>query len=311
MICKQIIERLINYLIIYSDLVIPDEELFQDDKTPGLKKSLRQEQKLRAQEPSKCFIALENISKVQDPIRKRNRVRTPEERKHPLIKAKIKRQKELGIIPEREMQSLTDQIAAGKKVLKSKQKEMVFDKDLWADDDVVVSQENPELDSMWVTKNLKQYHLKNLGDDKVKVPQITYEKRSQLKTIDPIAGTSYNPNKEDYESLINSVVSKEEAFMKNSEKLNRSLKPLYQKFSKSEMKRQRRTEMREGFPTSGAPEKDNDEQPSDDEYKTVNPPVRNKKKDLKQRRKQKEFRLRKAQKDLEKSEMKKLKDLGM
>ncbi|KAL7018488.1 hypothetical protein ACKWTF_010775 [Chironomus riparius] len=287
-----------------------DAELFKVDKTPNLRTtSARLEKKLRAQEPSKCFISLENNSKVQDPITKRNRVRTLEERKHPLLKAKIKRNKELGIIPERKLQSMTDRIAASKKVIVTKEKEIDFQKDLW-DGEEEGMKENPELASSWVNKDLKQYHLKNLGIDTVKVPQITYERRSQLKAIDVLPGTSYNPNKEDYDSLIGAVVEKEAAHMKQSEKLNRSLKAVYQKTTKSELKRRKRTEMREGFPTNG-PIRDDDEQPSGDEYKTTNPPVRNRKKDLMKRRKQKEHRLRMAQAEKDKTELKKIKDLGM
>ncbi|KAL7018486.1 hypothetical protein ACKWTF_010775 [Chironomus riparius] len=296
--------------IAHRNIEKTDAELFKVDKTPNLRTtSARLEKKLRAQEPSKCFISLENNSKVQDPITKRNRVRTLEERKHPLLKAKIKRNKELGIIPERKLQSMTDRIAASKKVIVTKEKEIDFQKDLW-DGEEEGMKENPELASSWVNKDLKQYHLKNLGIDTVKVPQITYERRSQLKAIDVLPGTSYNPNKEDYDSLIGAVVEKEAAHMKQSEKLNRSLKAVYQKTTKSELKRRKRTEMREGFPTNG-PIRDDDEQPSGDEYKTTNPPVRNRKKDLMKRRKQKEHRLRMAQAEKDKTELKKIKDLGM
>lgn len=288
-----------------------DEELFIIDKDPKEKTfSLRQEKKLRAQQPSKCFISLENNSKIEDPIRKRNRVRTAEERKHPLLKAKIQRNKELGIIPERQLQSIKDRINASKKIPKTKEKNVDFKRDLWNEEDEGLK-ENPELQSMWVNDNLKQYHLKNLGIDKVKVPQITHEKRSQLKSIDVIPGTSYNPSKADFENLINTVVEKEEDFLKKSAKLNRSLKPIYQKTSKSEVKRRRRAEMREGFPTNDNKDVEDDSEVTDNEYKTTNPPVRNKKKDLKKRRKQKEHRLRMAQAELEKNELKKIKDLGM
>jgi hypothetical protein len=215
----------------------------------------------------------------------------------------------LGIIPERELQSATDRIAASKKILTTKVKEIDFQKDLW-DGEEEGMKENPELASTWVNKNLKQYHLKNMGIDKVKVPQITYEKRSQLKAIDVLPGTSYNPNKEDYENLIGAVVEKEEAHIKQSAKLNRSLKAVYQKTTKSELKRRKRTEMREGFPTNGAVV-DDDSEPSGDEYKTTNAPVRNRKKDLQKRRKQKEHRLRMAQAEKDKNELKKLKDLGL
>lgn len=296
-------------MISYRNEVLPDEKLFVDtvaEAEVSKKLTLRQQQKLKAQEPSKAFIALENTSRVKDPISKRNRVRTPYERKHPALKAKIERNKELGIIPHRELQSMTDRIAAGKKVKVSKEEKIDFAKDLWADEDNT----NKELNSQWISKDLKTYTLKNMGDDKVKVPQISHVKRSKLKAIESIPGTSYNPHKEDYEKLVNEIVEKEEAVMKKNAKLTRSLKPLYQKFTKSELKRQRREEMRQGFPINSEDEKEGDDV-SDTEYSALNPPVRNKKKDLKQRRKQKEHRKREAEKSLEKQEMKKLKDLGM
>lgn len=261
---------------------------------------------MRAKEPSKCFISLENTSKVQDPIVKRNRVKTPYERKHPALKAKIERNKELGIIPQRELQSLNDRIEAGKKVKQSKVESFNFQKDLWADEEPKV----PILSSEWINENVKLHHMKNTGEDKVKVPQISHERRSKLKAIDAIPGTSYNPHKEDYEKLIENVVEKEEQVIKKQQKLNRALKPLFQKITKSESKRRRREEMRQGFPINSDDENESEEI-SDSEYKPLNPPVRNKKKDLKKRRKQKEHKLREAEKAVEKQELKKLQDLGM
>jgi nucleolar protein 53 len=267
---------------------------------------LREEKKLRAKQPSKCFVSLENTSKVQDPISKRNRVKTPYERKHPAIKAKIERNKELGIIPPRELQSLNDRITAGKKVKQSKEEKFDFQKDLWADE----VPKKVGLNSEWINENVKIHHLKNTGEDIVKVPQISHERRSKLKAVDAIPGTSYNPLKEDYEKLIDTVVEKEVEVIKKQEKLNRALKPLYQKITKSESKRRRREEMRQGFPLNSADENESDEV-SDSEYKPLNPPVRNKKKDLQKRRKQKEHKKREAGKELEKQELKKLNDLGM
>ena len=284
----------------------PDNELFQDEKKPEKALTLRQEKKLRAQRPAKCFVSLENNSKVEDPIRKRNRVKTPYERKHPLTKAKIQRNKELGIIPQRELESLTDRIRAGKKIVKTKTKGIDFAKDIWADDE---EKKIPELESEWVSPLLKQYHLKNTGDDVINVPQITHEKRSQLKAVEkPIAGISYNPNEKDLENLMSTALAKEEAIIKRELKYSRSVKPVYQKITKGEAKRRRREELTEGFPLNSDDEVDHEI--SDTEYKALNAPVRNKKKDLKQRRKQKESRLRNARTTLEKQELKKIKDLG-
>lgn len=284
----------------------PDNELFQDEKEPEKKLTLRQEKKLRAQQPAKCFASLENTSKVEDPIRKRNRVKTPYERKHPLTKAKIQRNKELGIIPQRELQKLNDRINAGKKIATTKTKPIDFARDIWNDDE---DKKIPELESQWVSTTLKQYHLKNTGDDVIKVPKITHERRSQLKSIEkPVAGLSYNPNEKDFENLVSSALEKEEAIIKRELKFSRSVKPVYQKITKGEAKRRRREELTQGFPLNS--EDEIDHEISDGEYAALNPPVRNKKKDLKQRRKQKESRLRNARTTLEKQELKKLKDLG-
>lgn len=280
-----------------------DDELFHEDSKPG-KISVREQKKINAQKPARCFISLENNSKVEDPIRKRNRVKTPYERKHPLTKAKIQRNKELGIIPQGELEKLKDRIAAAAKIAKTKIKEINFAKDIWADETTI-----PELESQWVSSSLKQYHLKNLGDDVIKVPQIAHERRSRIKAIEkPVAGTSYNPKATDLEKLVESAVEKEEAIIKREQKYSKSTKPLYQNITKGEAKRRKREEMTQGFPLNSEDEIDRDI--SDSEYKTVNAPVRNKKKDLKQRRKQKESRLRNARVALEKQEMKKLKDLG-
>lgn len=283
-------------------MAIRDEDLFLEDKKPPA--TVRAAKKLRASQPAKCFASLKNESKVDDPIRKRNQVKTAFERKHPLTKAKILRNEELGIIPQRVVQSMNDRIEAGKRIVKTKAKEVDFARDIWADEKVV-----PELESEWVSKSLKQYHLKNTGDDVIKIPKITHERRSKLKAVEkPIAGSSYNPDQEDLEKLIGTAVEKEEAIIKREQKFNKSLKPLFQLITKSEAKRRRREQMTEGFPINSEDEVDHEL--SDTEYKALNPPVRNKKKDLKQRRKQKESRLRNARTVLEKQELKKIKDLG-
>lgn len=285
-----------------------DNELFHFESKPTKKvvPSVRLEKKLRAQKSAKCFISLENNSKIEDPISKRNRVKTPNERKHPLTKAKIQRNKEQGIIPPGQLESLRDRIRAGNKIASTKSKEIDFAKDIWADN---IGKEIPELESQWVSNTLKQYHLKNLGDDVIKVPKITHEKRSQVVAVEnPTAGISYNPDINDLDALVNDAVEKEGKIIKREQKFNRSLKPLFQTITKGEAKRRRREELTQGFPMNSGDEVDNDL--SDSEYKALNPPVRNKKKDLKQRRKQKDSRLRKARVSLEKQELKKLKDLG-
>ena len=306
-----------------------DDELFTvEKKTPKIIKSARELRKIKAKELAKCFNSLTNESKVKDPIAKRNvPLLTLEERKHPATMAKNKRNKEMGIISDEMKLSLNARIDFGKKIPRAKSATKEFQKDLWSGEDLHAEFNKSE----WMTKKLRKYHLMNSGLPDVNMPEITHERRTQLRAIDePMPGISYNPDVKDYDDLINTVIVKEEAIIKKEQKLNRAIKPLFAKITKAEIKRRKREELTQGFPINGEGKNTQfitiksfiiclffcvivdsiDEDLTDTEYQAINPPVRNKKKDTTQRRKQKESKLRNARQNLEKLEIKKIKDLN-
>lgn len=63
-------------------------------QTPASRQSLR----VREKTTPKCFEILEKRSAVADPLIKRNRVKTPEERRRPLVKKILQQRAENGIL---------------------------------------------------------------------------------------------------------------------------------------------------------------------------------------------------------------------
>ena len=227
---------------------VPLDQIFHDESKPEkLKLTARAARKLKAAKPAKCFISLENTSKVQDPITKRNLHRAAVDKMHPLTKAKLMEQNSKGIIPAKQMESMLDKIKAGNKIQKIKSKNTVFNKDLWS-----TETQHPELEVQWYNPELKRHFLRNTGVPTVNVPKISREKRSQLKAIEkPLEGTSYNPKPEHLQDLINEVVEREEVLIKKKKSLKRVLKPMFEPVSISEAKRRKREEMTMGFPIFG------------------------------------------------------------
>ena len=198
---------IVYFVLIFRDVSMQkDDELFTvEKKTPKvLIKSARELRKIKAKEAPKCFNSLSNESKVKDPIAKRNiPLLSSDERKHPATMAKIKRNKELGIISDEMKLSLNARIAFGKKIPRAKASTKEFQKDLWSGEDLHAEINKSE----WMTRPLRKYHLMNSGTPDVNMPQITHERRTQLRAIDePMPGISYNPDVKDYDDLINSVV---------------------------------------------------------------------------------------------------------
>lgn len=279
----------------------PDEAL--------LKLTPKQQRKLKAQQPPKSLSALENQSQVKDPIGKRNRVKTKEERKHPLLKKKEELKAVDGKIPERLKRAQEQRVAArqAKAELKSKKKTPEFTTDLWADESPVPK----ALDNEWYNKNLVEHNLKGVGKPKVRLPGELRVTRSKLKAVQaPHPGMSYNPTFDDHQELIEQVVAKEETIIKKRERMDRVVTKKFGKMTRDQIAKMKEKELVQGLPIDKSKENMQDEEPSDDEYKSVNAPVRNKKKDRKARRKQKEARERELLDKQKKRELKKVRDIN-
>lgn len=280
-----------------------NEELFLVDVKPDenlVRLSDKQRKKLKAQEAARCFAALENTSKITDPIIKRNRVKTKEERKHPLVRQKealrnIKKSKKSEPFLEND-----------KKLDKKQKSNLKFDRDIWSEDKVP-----KDFQVEWYNKNLIEHNLKSLGTPLVRPPGEVHVKRSKLEAVQaPHPGISYNPTFDDHNELMSQVITKEEEIIKREQHIDRVVTKKFTKMSAAEVEKLRRMEMVQGLPMDQSKENQENAEETDDEYHTVNPPARNKKKDRRQRRKQLEARQRRAMEENKQQELKKIKDIN-
>lgn len=230
--------------------------------------------KLKAQEPPRCFLSLENTSKVTDPISKRN-------------------------IRKVQQSEVATSIPPVKLVKKKKQKE--FGQDIWNEaenTDASKDNENQE----WFGIALKRHHLKKTS---FVAPKLLLEKRNKIKTIEePVVGSSYNPSEKEFSTLVDKAIKRETAIIKKEERYANSLKQVYKGVSRNSLKRMRKEEMTQGLPHTI------DKNEKDEEYEgSASIPVVNKKKDLKKRRNQHEEKMKIVRAKKTKLELQKLKDL--
>lgn len=165
----------------------PDDELFVIDTKPKKKKikkiglTLREKRLKLLQSTPRCLAALENDSKVSDPIAKRNRVRTKEERKHFIAKSLELKKAEKGIVSQKLLKSVADRAysleTSNSKRIASKQKK--FDQDVW--EMGTPAEQRNDFKSEWIDKHVKTYHIVNTGTPVVSVPTSAFHRRSRLK----------------------------------------------------------------------------------------------------------------------------------
>lgn len=162
-------------------------ELFAIDIAPRKKKQKKigltlkeKRQKLRESIP-KCFASLINESKVTDPISKRNRVRTKDERKHFIAKSIDEAKQAKGIVKKTVLKSLADH----KRSLETAEakrrasKRHIFDKDVW--EMGTPAEQRSDFKSDWIDEKVTTHNIVNTGTPVVSVPASAYHKRSKLK----------------------------------------------------------------------------------------------------------------------------------
>ncbi|XP_056633571.1 ribosome biogenesis protein NOP53 [Diorhabda sublineata] len=276
---------------------IPDEALFKLDTKPSVELlSKTERRKLKAVKPLKCFSALQPYTNVPDPIAKRNRVRTKEERKNELVKKKEKFNEIKGIVKRKSIVAdLNRKLDDIKR--KNRPKRGEFAVDLWEGDN--------QKEEEWVDLNTKNHNLRGIS---VPVKKTIGRKNKDVPAIEPPhPGMSYNPSYEDHQDLLQQVAEKEKKLMKEEEHLRRVTSGMFSKVTETKREQDWLVDMSQGLPSKNNPQSEHED--SDSEFKSVNPAVKNAKKTLKQRRKQKEqMMLEKARKML-KREKKKITDI--
>ncbi|XP_045471363.1 ribosome biogenesis protein NOP53 [Harmonia axyridis] len=283
--------------------VLNDESFTKDtgDTTDFLSKKERI--KLKLANP-RCFRILKPHTNVPDPLVKRNRVRTKEERTNKLLKLKEEQRKAKGILKAKEIDSIRGkQLYEKCKLERPKRGE--FSKDVW---------EVSEVKSLgdWIRDDATVHNLRQTGAYLFKVTPTVQKKTSVLPTIEPPhPGTSYNPSFEDHQDLLREIGEKEGELIKRDKHLNRVTKSILKKVPSAVNNKSWFDEMSQGLPIANNQKIEEEDDPvSDSEYRAINPAVKNKKKTRKQRNTQKRLLIEERLRKLAKLEKKKIVELN-
>ncbi|XP_076299144.1 ribosome biogenesis protein NOP53 [Lasioglossum baleicum] len=275
-------------------------DLFVISTKPEVLSKKARRELLQSKEP-RCFNILKPQSSVLDPIAKRNRVRTKEERKNPILLKKEALMKAQGIVKLKDKLRLKNRdIAAKKRLLRPKRGE--FKDDVWKE------KTDNGINTKWMSPDTIRHTMIQFGVKKKRLPASLHKKPSVLPAIEvPHPGTSYNPSYEDHQNLLREVAGKEMELMKEEKHLERVTTKMFKKVSAAEKEKYFMNEMSEGLNLEN--ENVIEDIDEDTDVKSVNPPVRNLKKTRVQRRKQKEQRALAHKIETEKIEKKKLSDI--
>ncbi|KAJ2954593.1 hypothetical protein O0L34_g2888 [Tuta absoluta] len=298
----------------------PDSELFVFDTAGEVKgdikptdveskpKSAKQLKRAKLAETPKCFEALLPQSKVEDPNKKRNHVKQVGAKPTALSKLTEKKRFEKGVFQKKVEVARKNRKAALEKKRKTKQIRQTFGMDLWGN-------ELPE------AKGIPSTLVDDFISPEAQLHNVLPERRLRpkpplAKTVvtrkaveAPHPGVSYNPSFQEHQKLLQEVVQHEQKMMKREAHLLRVTTGMFSRVTQEQKENQWREEMSVGLPQPHNPTNDSSDSETDNEYKSVNPPVKNKKKDHKARRKQRERLQEKERLKREKIDKKKITDL--
>ncbi|XP_076652703.1 ribosome biogenesis protein NOP53 [Halictus rubicundus] len=277
-----------------------NDDLFVISTKPEVLSKKARRELLQSKEP-RCFNVLKPHSSVPDPIAKRNRVRTKEERKNPILLKKEALRKAQGIVKLKDKLRLKNKAIAAEKIL-LRPKRGEFKDDVWKE------KTDNGIDTEWMYPDTVRHTMTHFGVKKKRLPTSLHKKPSVLPAIEvPHPGTSYNPSYEDHQNLLREVAEKELELMKEEKHLERVTTKMFKKVSPAEKEKNFMNEMSEGLNLEN--ENTVEDIDEDTDVKSVNPPVKNAKKTRVQRRKQKEQRALAHRIEKEKVEKKKLADI--
>jgi nucleolar protein 53 len=184
---------------------------------------------LKNREPT-CFSSLKPHTQVPDPITKRNRVRTKEERMSSILRQREIERKMKGILKLKEKEALKNR-ALAQAAKKDKHKRGDIKNDVWQ----VSNQQNmndllPEDVTEWMSSDSIRHTIKHLGVNKRKRPLSLGKKPSILPAVEaPHPGTSYNPSYSDHQELLQQIAQDELKLIKVEKHLNRVTKNMFKK----------------------------------------------------------------------------------
>ncbi|EZA54036.1 hypothetical protein X777_05885 [Ooceraea biroi] len=295
----------------------PDSELFTIDKNASATKPVKSAKRearlaLKSKEP-RCFASLKPHTKVPDPISKRNRVRTKEERMSSVLRQREAERKMKGILKLKEKVVLKNR-ALAKAAAAKRPKRGEITGDAWQ---VTKNDLLPEKVTDWMSSDSLRHTIKHLGVNKRKVPSSLGKKPSILPAVEaPHPGTSYNPSYTDHQELLHEIAQKELELIKQEKHLDRVTTQMFKKIPLNKRDEYMMKEMSEGLPNinkttvnSKSAQEDQEEEEEDSSVVGNDKTVKNIKKTLVQRRKQREQKQEANERALMKCEKKKLSDV--
>ncbi|XP_011874083.1 PREDICTED: uncharacterized protein CG1785 [Vollenhovia emeryi] len=288
-----------------------DAQLFIIDKTDAAgsvisKRAARLA--LKNKEP-KCFASLKPHTNVPDPISKRNRVRTKEERMNSILLQREADRRMKGVLKLKERVALKNRLLA-KAASANRPKRGEIKGDVWNSTNALLSKTVTE----WMSSDSVRHTVSHLGMRKRKIPSSLHKKPSVLPAVEiPHPGTSYNPSYKDHQQLLQEAALEELKLIKQEEHLDRVTTLMFKRISVKKRDECMMKEMSEGLPNNQTSnlksiEEDHDEDKDSSLATTNNKPVKNAKKTLVQRRKQREQKQAAKERALDKLEKKKLSD---
>ncbi|KAK0182761.1 hypothetical protein PV327_000862 [Microctonus hyperodae] len=164
-----------------------------------------------------------------------------------------------------------------------------FNCDIWKENGENLNKKHYQ----WLTSDTVRHTIANEGIRKRKIPASLHKKPSEISTIEiPHPGMSYNPSYEDHQKLLHTIAKEEINSMKIEAHLDRVTNGMFKKVSVETQEKVWMKESSEGLPlnTNDKEKQSEEENDNDDDPNriSINPPAKNKKKTLVDRRKQRE-----------------------
>nr|CAG4651876.1 EOG090X07H9 [Triops cancriformis] len=234
-----------------ESLFVIDDKLEQTEEPKSRAPAVSARKRRREAIKLKCFSALESTSAVPDPLKKRNRVRLPEERRDPFVVEKKRELRAAGKIPQKDAAYL-EQSAKNKAFYENKKpNERLrndFDFDLWGEKGEEVFVTDKDVEKANLEPEMKKYILEQTKKWPLPLPAEARKTKTAIKAVEvPHPGMSYNPTFEDHQQLLQKAHDVEAQRLVNEQKLSRKLGPMLKRMRSSDREELIMSEMIQGL----------------------------------------------------------------